>query len=67
MNWNRVCTVNEVAAGSLKEFDVNGVPALTANLGDAFRTFPPVCPHMEEPLEYSGFCNSDILICSKHL
>ena len=33
----------------------------------SFGAFPPVCPHMEEPLEFSGICEGDLLTCSKHL
>ncbi len=67
VSWKSVCGVDDLAAGSLKEFEIDGVPILIANLGDIFRAFPPVCPHMEEPLEFSGICEGDLLTCSKHL
>lgn len=67
MTWKRVCSVDDVAAESLKKFDVDGVPILIANLGDDFRAYPPACPHMEEPLEESGICKDGVLTCTKHL
>ena len=67
MTWKRVCGTGDVAANALKLFDVEGVPILIANLGDGFRAYPPLCPHMEEPLEQSGICEGGVLTCSKHL
>jgi len=67
MSWKRVCSANDIAANSLKQFDVQGVPILIANLGDEFRAYPPLCPHMEERLESSGICEGGTLTCSKHL
>ncbi len=68
MSWKRVCAASDVAALCLKAFDVDGVPILIANLGDEYRAFPPLCPHMEEPLENSGiFDPSGVLTCTKHL
>lgn len=67
MSWVRVCAADEVSKDTLKVFKVNGVEILVANLGDEHRAYPPVCPHMEEPLEESGMCAGGILTCSKHL
>ena len=67
MTWKRVCGAGDVAANTLKLFDVDGVPILIVNLGEEFRAYPPLCPHMEEPLEQSGICEGSVLICSKHL
>lgn len=67
MSWKRVCSAGDVAANKLKKFDVEGVPILIANLGGEFRAYPPLCPHMEEPLEESGMCEGGLLTCSKHL
>lgn len=67
MPWKRVCSVDDVAAESLKRFDVEGVPVLIANLGGEYRAYPPACPHMEEPLEESGICKDGVLTCTKHL
>lgn len=67
MNWKRVCSADDVAENSLKKFDVDGVPVLLVNFGEGFRAYPPLCPHMEEPLEESGICEGGVLTCSKHL
>lgn len=67
MSWKTVCSVSDVAEHALKVFDVEGIPILIANLGDDFRAYPPVCPHMEEALEESGICKDGILTCTKHL
>jgi toluene monooxygenase system ferredoxin subunit len=37
------------------------------NFGEGFRIIPPICPHMEEPLEDSGIVVRCTLTCSKHL
>jgi len=67
MSWKRVCSASDVAAQSLKQFNVDGVQILVANLGGEFRAYPPLCPHMEERLEDSGICEGGLLTCSKHL
>lgn len=67
MSWKRVCSADDVAENSLKKFDVDGVPVLLVNFGEGFRAYPPLCPHMEEPLEESGICEGGVLTCSKHL
>ena len=68
MAWKRVCSASDVAPGRLASFDVAGVTVVAANLGDdGFSVFPPVCPHMEEPLAQSGMCAGPVLTCSKHL
>ena len=67
MSWKSVCAIGDVDAQALKKFDVDGVPILVVNLGDEHRCYPPVCPHMEEPLEDSGLCQNGTLTCTKHL
>lgn len=67
MSWKRVCAAEEVAENSLKKFDVDGITIIVANYGDGFRAFPPLCPHMEEPLAESGLLDCGRLTCSKHL
>ena len=67
MKWKRVCGANEVAENSIKKFDVDGVPILLVNYGSGYRAIPPICPHMEEPLEESGVVVRCILTCTKHL
>lgn len=67
MSWKRVCAAADVEANNLKLCTVNGVEILIANLGDEFRAYPPMCPHMEEPLSESGLCKNGVMTCSKHL
>jgi toluene monooxygenase system ferredoxin subunit len=67
MSWKRVCSVGEVTENSIRKFDVDGIPILIINFGQGFRAIPPVCPHMEEPLEESGVVVRCVLTCTKHL
>ncbi len=67
MSWKRICKVTDVPEDSLKRFWVDGIALVVANYGSGFRAFPPVCPHMEEPLEESGIIADCTLTCTKHL
>ena len=67
MSWRRICAADSVAERSLKKFEVDGIPLIIANYGGGFRAFPPICPHMEEPLEESGLIEGQVLTCTKHL
>jgi toluene monooxygenase system ferredoxin subunit len=68
MSWIRVCKTSDVPANSVKKFWIaGGIPMLIVNHGEGFRAIPPVCPHMEEPLEESGIVANCVLTCTKHL
>ena len=67
MAWTRICRADEVPENSVRKFDVSGIQILVVNYGQGFRAVPPVCPHMEEPLEESGIVARCVLTCSKHL
>ena len=67
MTWKRVCRTSEVTENSVKKFDVDGITILIVNYGAGFRAIPPICPHMEEPLEESGIVARCVLTCTKHL
>ena len=68
MAWKTICSTSDVAPHRLASFVVDGITVIVANLGDdGFSVFPPVCPHMEEPLQQSGMCAGPVLTCSKHL
>ena len=67
MSWKRACAVADVESDALKRVEVDGVTVLLTRVGDEFRAMPPVCPHMEEPLEQSGICQNGTLTCTKHL
>jgi|SRR6056297_3360950 len=67
MSWRRICDAGSVAENQLKKFEVDGIPVIVANYGEGFRAFPPICPHMEEPLAESGLIEGKVLTCTKHL
>jgi len=67
MTWKRICGMDEVAPNTAKKFEIDGIPLLVVNYGEGFRVIPPLCPHMEEPLEESGIIVRCVLTCSKHL
>ena len=67
MTWKRVCKATDVPESSLKKFTVDGVTLVIANYGSGFRAIPPLCPHMQEPLEESGVIAQCALTCTKHL
>lgn len=68
MSWKEVCGQGDVAENTLAKFDVDGIDIIIANYGSGFRAIPPICPHMEEPLEESGAIGARcILTCTKHL
>ncbi len=68
MSWTRICKTTDVAPNSVKKIWIaGGIPVLVVNYGTGFRVVPPVCPHMEEPLEESAIVASCVLTCTKHL
>ena len=67
MSWRLLCAADEVAPGSLKKVELDGVAIVVARIGETFCAFPPLCPHMAEPLEISGVCDGETLTCTKHL
>ena len=67
MAWKRICGAGEVPENTAKKFDVEGIPVLLVNYGEGYRAIPPICPHMEEPLEESGVIVRCVLTCTKHL
>ena len=67
MAWKRICGADEVPENTAKKFDVDGIPILIVNYGEGYRAIPPICPHMEEPLEESGVIVRCVLTCTKHL
>ena len=67
MAWKRICGADEVPENTAKKFDVDGILILVVNYGEGYRAIPPICPHMEEPLEESGVIVRCVLTCTKHL
>ena len=67
MSWKYLCNVGDVAANTTRLVDADGTRILVVNYGRGFRALPPVCPHMEEPLEESSIVANCVLTCTKHL
>jgi toluene monooxygenase system ferredoxin subunit len=67
MTWKRICAAHEIAENSIRKFDIDGISILLVSYGAGYRAIPPICPHMEEPLEQSGVVARCILTCTKHL
>ncbi len=67
MTWKRICGTSDVAENSIRKFDVEGISIVLVNYGSGYRAIPPICPHLEEPLEESGVVARCILTCTKHL
>lgn len=68
MSWIKVCKTSDVPENSVKKYWVSGGIALVVtHYNGGFRAIPPVCPHMEEPLEESGVISGCVLTCTKHL
>ena len=67
MPRKRLCSVADVAERGLRTFDVDGIRVLVAHIDGEFFAYPPLCPHMAEPLEVSGVCEGGVLTCTKHL
>lgn len=67
MSWKTVCRASDIAPNELKLFDIDGIEIVVANVEGLFVAIPPLCPHMEDPLEASGICDKGVLTCTKHL
>ena len=67
MGWKQICVAEDVPTNSLKQFELDTVPIIVANVDGEYSAFPPYCPHMEEPLATSGMLVGSVLVCSKHL
>lgn len=67
MAWKRICSVADVPANGVRKFSAGAFAVIVTNYGEGVRVLPPVCPHMEEPLELSGVIANCKLTCTKHL
>ena len=65
--WFKVCAAKDVPKNKIIRFSVGDFDILLANYGDGLRAFPPVCPHMREPLDVSGLLDDGVLTCGKHV
>lgn len=69
MSWTIICKTSDVPENTVKKFWAGGgtVPLVVAHHQGGFRAMPPMCPHMEEPLEESAIIAGCVLTCTKHL
>ena len=67
MSWKAACPAGDVKQDKIKECTIDGVEIILVNVGDGFRAYPPVCPHMEQYLEGSGICANNVMTCDRHL
>jgi toluene monooxygenase system ferredoxin subunit len=67
LGWQRLCSAQEIASGRLTGVEIQGAKVLVTRVGEGFVAFPPLCPHMAEPLEISGVCADGMLTCTKHI
>ena len=67
MAWKKICSVNDVPANSVRKFPAGAFSVIVVNYGEGIRVLPPLCPHMEEPLEMSGVIANCKMTCTKHL
>jgi toluene monooxygenase system ferredoxin subunit len=65
--WKRLCAADTVAEDQLHKVEIDGIVVLVTRVAGDFSAFPPLCPHMAEPLDTSGFCAEGVLTCTKHL
>lgn len=67
MTWKHICNLSDVPLNTVRKFNAGAFSVVVVNYGDGVRVLPPVCPHMEEPLEESGIVANCQMTCSKHL
>ena len=67
MSWKAACPAGDVKQDKIKECTIDGVEIILVNVGEGFRAYPPVCPHMEQYLEGSGICANNVMTCDRHL
>ena len=65
MTQIKVCSIELVPAGSLKQFYVEDMEILVVNLGGQFFCFEARCTHAGAPLA-EGTLNGELLTCPWH-
>lgn len=66
MPWEKVCSLDEVAEGSMHTADIRGTPVLVVRGEQGIAVMPTSCPHMANAL-CEGFFDGCVLTCNKHL
>ena len=67
MAFKTICRMTDVPANGVRKFNTGAFSVIVVNYGDGVRVIPPMCPHMEEPLELSGVVANCKMTCTKHL
>jgi len=67
MSFKKVCNMDELWEGEMREFEVDGRELLVVHLpGGQVRAIPASCPHQDQPL-VDGTLEGSILTCHAHL
>ena len=62
-----VCSFDELADGSVRKFDINGVPVAVVRIGDDVYAIGDVCSHADVSLSGGEvWCDERELECPKH-
>lgn len=65
LEYVRICGINEVPAGDLKQFNVRGNEILVVNLSGQFSCIDARCTHIGGPLA-EGELSGDVITCPWH-
>jgi toluene monooxygenase system ferredoxin subunit len=67
VSWHKVCDVDAIETGTMKQLPVEGgEEVLVLRGGDAFFACQRLCPHLDTPLE-EGMFDGETLTCHQHL
>jgi toluene monooxygenase system ferredoxin subunit len=67
MAWKRLCAVADLTESSITRLEIDGISLVATKLDGEVFAYPPLCPHMAEPLHLSGICDGSVMTCTKHL
>ena len=65
-SWKRVCRRDDVPAGGMKQFSIDGTDVLIVNAGKELFAYQALCPHEAVALE-SGVHDGTTLTCLEHM
>jgi 3-phenylpropionate/trans-cinnamate dioxygenase ferredoxin subunit len=63
--WVRVCAASELATGTHRIVDLDGIDAAVFNVGGEFLAIEDICSHDGAPLA-DGELDGDEIICPRH-
>lgn len=64
-SWVKICEINDVTAGEIKDFSVSGKSIAVTKIGEEFFAFDNVCTHAECNLS-GGTMDGQTVICWCH-